>query len=148
MVEVRQIAVAGAHAGTAVEQEDDLLVALVGVLARDQAADARAGFPVDLPRRVVLAVVAQLLELHSLTAPPPLQDADLRQAVVGRQQRVVGDAREIREDPHLVTDSELSCICHRRSGDERRSVTPSKHLPAALADRNAVARRSQRPRRS
>ena len=48
VVEMSQIAILAAHAPAAVEQEDDLLVPFVLVLAGDRRALARSGFPVDL----------------------------------------------------------------------------------------------------
>ena len=47
--------------------------------------------------RVALAVFAQLVELHALAAPAHLQHADLRQAVVGGEQRVLRQRAEVRD---------------------------------------------------
>src|SRR5262249_22297549 len=86
----RQAALAGAHALTAVEHEDDMLIALVLVLPRDQLSETRCRLPVDLPRAIALPVLAQLVKLQPLTAAAALQHADLRKAVVACEQRVLG----------------------------------------------------------
>ena len=60
------------HLPPAVQQEDDLLVALLLVLARHRPAQPRGGLPVDLAQRVALAVLAQLVELEPFAAAPAL----------------------------------------------------------------------------
>ena len=61
--------------------------------------------PVDLAQRVALAVVAQLVELEALAAAALLQHADLREPVVGREERVVGERGEIGIDAHRLRGS-------------------------------------------
>ena len=109
VIEVRQRALgrrdrrlARAHSLPAIEQEDDALVALVLVFARDQLAGARRRLPVDLPGRVANAVIAQLQEVESLAAPPPLQHADLREPMIGGEQRVLRDLGEVRVHAHFA----------------------------------------------
>lgn len=58
MVEVRQLVVLAAHAAAAVEQEDNLLVTLVLVLASDGRALAGSGLPVDLAQGVAITKLA------------------------------------------------------------------------------------------
>src|SRR5512135_26618 len=97
---MRQLAVLGAHAAAAIEQQHDGLVALFLVLARYELHPACGRLPVDLALYVALAVLAQLVELEALAAALALQHADARQAVVGREQRVPGDRGEVRIDPY------------------------------------------------
>ena len=98
VVEMRHRSVLGAHALSAIEHQHDLLVALVLVLPGDEPSGPCRGAPVDLAWRVVLPVVAELVELQSLTAPASLQDADLREAIVGGEPRVMHDSSEVRVD--------------------------------------------------
>src|SRR5665213_2009267 len=90
------------HARTAIEEEDDLLVAFILVFPRDELAVARARFPVDLAGRIALPILAQLLEFHALAAPGALQKPNLFEASVEHQQRVVRNAGEVRVDPHAA----------------------------------------------
>jgi hypothetical protein len=46
------------------------------------------------------AVLAQVLELEPGAAPAPLEHADLREPVVGGEQRVARDRLEVRVDLH------------------------------------------------
>ena len=62
----------------------------------DELAHARGRLPVDLAQRVALAIFAQLVEVEALAAPPPLQHADLRQAVVRGEQRELRQRGEVR----------------------------------------------------
>ncbi|MNQ86508.1 hypothetical protein D3C85_1017040 [compost metagenome] len=99
VVEVRQFAVLAAHAPAAVEQEDDLLVALVLVLAGDRRALAGGGLPVDLAQAVAVAEFAQLVKLQAQTAAWPLAHAELAEPVVDRHQLRAIQAGEVRVDP-------------------------------------------------
>ncbi|MCY1186377.1 hypothetical protein D9M73_272440 [compost metagenome] len=55
MIEMRQLTVLAAHASTAIEHEDDLLITLVLVLPGNRCALARGGLPVDLAKAVAFA---------------------------------------------------------------------------------------------
>lgn len=67
MVEVRETAFAGQHAPATVEHQQQLLVLLVLVLARDQLARTRGGLPVQLAQAVADAVLAHLVEVGAFT---------------------------------------------------------------------------------
>src|SRR5262245_38735101 len=112
VVEVRELVVLGAHPPAAVDQEHDLLIALVLVLARDQPAHARRRLPVDAPLTVALAVLAELVKVEPLAAAPTLEHAELREAVVG------GEKRELRERGEVGIDA--------RRG---RLAEPAPYLP-------------------
>src|SRR6516165_5008287 len=99
VVRAGQAALARAHALTAVQHEDDLLIALVLIFPRDELSKARRRLPVDLPRAIALPVFAQLVKLQSLAAAAALEHADLREPVVAREQCVLGDLGEVRIHP-------------------------------------------------
>jgi hypothetical protein len=100
VIEMRQRIVVRAEPAAAIDQEHDVLVALVLVLARDQLPRARSRFPVDLALRVAFAVFAQLVELESFTAARTLQHADLREPLVSREQCVLRKRREVGIDAY------------------------------------------------
>src|SRR5438105_12294458 len=98
-IAVRGVILCG-HAPAAVDDQEHALIFLFLVLARDQTAGARGGLPVDRPRRIALAVFAQLVELRAFAAPAHLQHADLREAIVGGKQRIAGKRAKVRVDAH------------------------------------------------
>ena len=93
-----QIAILAAHAPAAVEQEDDLLVTFVLVLAGDRRAFARGGLPVDLAQGVTIAELAQLVKLQAQAAAWSLAHTELAEPVVHRHQLAAVDAGKVRID--------------------------------------------------
>ena len=110
---------------------------------------ARGRLPVDGALRVALAVLAQLVELHALAAPAHLQHADLRQAVVGGEQRVLGERAEVGVDAHRrLACPVLRLTCHSPSGEKSRtSAAPklrlaARHRPHLVGDLGPLRRGS------
>src|SRR5258706_2098981 len=143
LVEVRKSGVARHHPPPAVDEEHDLLVALVLVLARDEPAAPRRRLPVDLAHRVALAIFAKLVELQARAAPATAQHADVRQPVLDREERVVGHLGEVGVAAQHLRGSHA----HRelpqaeRRGDARFGGRENEG--AALGGAHAIARLSE-----
>ncbi|MNK83129.1 hypothetical protein D3C87_1029280 [compost metagenome] len=85
VIEVRKLVILTAHAATAVEHEDDLLVALVLILPGYRCALPSSGLPVDLAQAVALAKFAQLMKLQPQATALSLAHAELAQPVIHSQ---------------------------------------------------------------
>src|SRR5690606_36345427 len=91
-LEVRLLAVLGAHPEATVEHEDHALILLLAVLAADEATVTRDGFPVDLAEGVALAEVADLMELEAVPAHAPQMCAARGHVPAGGRDGVRDDA--------------------------------------------------------
>ena len=85
VVELREPGALGGHEPPAVEQADDRLVALLLVLADDQAAPPRGRLPVDVAVFVVAPVLAQPLELVLAAAQAHRPHQEIFPALAGEQ---------------------------------------------------------------
>ena len=105
-----EFAILAAHASAAIEHEDDLLVALVLVLAGNGRALAGGGFPVDLAQAVAFAEFAQLMKLQAQAATLALAHAELAEPVVDRQQLAAVEAGEVGVDAGVVDHVEQAFV--------------------------------------
>lgn len=104
MVEVRQFIVLAAHPASAIEHEDDLLVALILVLTGDGRTLAGGGLPIDLAQAVAFTEFAQLIELQAQAAALALAHSQLAEPVVDRQQLPAIQSSEVRVNPGAVAN--------------------------------------------
>src|SRR6185436_753241 len=99
-------AVVGAHAAAAVDQQHDALVALVLKLADDRLVVPQRLLPVDMPNRVAVAILGELLEVGALAALHERLDADLLEPPVAGQPCIARDLGEIGIDAARLGDTE------------------------------------------
>ena len=91
MVELGEFAIEGAHAATAIGDEEEGLVALFFVVAADEGAAAGGGFPVDAGKDVAVLVFAELMEVESGTGAAAFDDAHLVLAIGHGEEGVAHD---------------------------------------------------------
>src|SRR5690606_24076453 len=120
-LEVAPLAVLRAHPVAAVEQEDHALVLLLAVLAADEAAVTRDGAPVDLPHRVALAEVAELVEFEAVAAHPLEVHAAARDASARRR-----DGR--RDDAEVGVDARRRALADLLAELEEAEREPADHV--------------------
>ena len=91
MVELGEFAIEGAHAATAIGDEEEGLVALFFVVAADEGAAAGGGFPVDAGKDVAVLVFAELMEVEGGTGAAAFDDAHLVLAIGHGEEGVADD---------------------------------------------------------
>ena len=100
VVELRDPAVERAHPPPGIEQENDRLVALLLIVPADQHLPAGRSLPVDLPQRVAVAVVAELMEIPARSRARAPHDAHRALAVLHGEQRETDHRLVVRIDLH------------------------------------------------
>jgi hypothetical protein len=119
---MRQRTVARHQATAGVEQQHELLVLLVLVLARDQPSRARRRFPVDLAQAVADAVLAHLVEIGAFAASAAQVRADQTRGLVRAEHRELRQRREVREHAYGL----------RISGHARLPPQPQRRMQPQL----------------
>ena len=124
--------IVGAHAAAAVDEQHDALIALVLELAHDRLVEAQRRLPVDVPNRIAVAILGELLEVRALAALLKRLDADFLQPPVAGEPCVARDLGEIRiHAAHLG----------RRRGARASSHKPSTERTRASAGANVISPR-------
>ena len=91
VIKLRQRAVVRAHPPSAIEHEDERLVLLLAIFARDEMAAARGGLPVHLRKDIAVHVFAELVKFAALPGAVFRDDAHHAFAIAHREQRVADD---------------------------------------------------------
>ena len=78
------------------------------------------------------------MELQALAAAAPLADPDAAQAVVGGQERVLRDRREVRIDAHRVREGQEPAAEEQAQGARHERVHLRKHVLTTRLEDDAV----------
>src|SRR5690606_39545791 len=92
-----QLPILGAHPASAVQHQDDLLVAFILELPGNQLQPPGGCFPVNLADRVIRTIFPELMELPALTTARPRTDPQPGNLIVLGQQTKTGDRCKIRD---------------------------------------------------
>ena len=139
VVEVGESAVAGVHAPAAVEEKDDLLIALVLVFPRNGSSVFGRRLPIDLLDRVSFAVVAKLMEFHALTAAAAFADSHHAHAVCGGEQPVAHGRTKIGIHMDLVLRVDPLGIRPQAPGRLAQHLDRAKVMGSAEQGPEAIA---------
>ena len=134
MVELGKVHINRPHSPTAIQEEDERLVALLAIFAGDEQMPARSGLPVDLRKHIAILIIAELMKLAALARHVLAHDSHLACAITHREQRVAHDGFVIGIHLHrfLRTDA-ISAL----PKPERRSVA---HVALRKNNRPALHR--------